>query len=102
MDIPIRFVDIPNSDEKSRGIVYDIFATYNLMLLDEKYKIALNKIRVEYDYMKLPDLEDNELYQKLSSSFREQLNISLVEAIHAAENDGIFEKIVTFLKQLQK
>lgn len=101
MDISIRFVNIPNSDEKSRGIVYDIFATYNLMLLDEKYKIALNKIRAEYNYMKLPDLEDNEFYQKLSTSFREQLNLSLTDVIHAAENDGIFEKIVVFLKQIQ-
>ena len=52
--------------------------------------------------MALPDIEDNGFYPKLSSIFQNQLNISLSEVIIAAENDGIFEKMVMFLKQLQK
>ena len=95
----MSFVDIPNSTQEIRGIIYDIFATYNIILLDRKREPVLNKIREEYKYLKLPDVDDEEIKIKLSSLFENEWGISLEEVIKGCKKDGIFSEIINYLEK---
>ena len=95
----MSFVDIPNSTQEIRGIIYDIFVTYNIILLDRKREPVLNKIREEYKYLKLPDVDDEEIKIKLSFLFENEWGISLEEVIEGCKSDGIFSEIINYLEK---
>jgi hypothetical protein len=94
----MSFIDIPNTNSEIRGIIYDIFATYNLILLDKRRQPMLGKIREEYNHLDLPDFEDKELKSKLSSLFEKEWNVSLEEVINECKEDGVFLEIADHLK----
>lgn len=92
------FIDIPTTDE-IQGIIYDIFATYNIILLDRRREPVLNKIREEYKDLKLPDMDDKELKIKLSILFENEWKVSLEEVIRECKKDGIFSKFIEYLEE---
>ena len=95
----MSFVDITNTTREKRGVIYDIFATYNIILLDERRYPVLEIIREEYDYLILPYLANKEVFREsLSFEFEKKLNVSLTEVINTCENDGIFSEFVHYLK----
>lgn len=94
----MSFVDITNSTEEIRGVIYDIFATYNIILLDRKNEPVLNTIREEYKNLELPDLDDGEIKTKLSFLFENEWNVSLEEVIKLCEKDRIFSETVKYLE----
>lgn len=95
----MSFVDIPNSTQEIRGIIYDIFATYNIILLDRKHEPVLNKIREEYKYLELSNVDDEEIKIKLSFLFENEWGISLEEVIEGCKSDGIFSEIINYLEK---
>ncbi|MBK3494083.1 hypothetical protein JFL43_04260 [Viridibacillus sp. YIM B01967] len=95
----MSFVDIPNTTQEVRGIIYDIFATYNIILLDRKHEPVLNIIREEYNYLELPDLDDKKIKIKLSSLFENEWSVSLEEVIKECKKDDIFLGIVKYLDE---
>ena len=95
----MSFVVIPNSTQEIRRIIYDIFAAYNIILLDRKREPVLNKIREEYKYLKLPDVDDEEIKIKLSFLFENEWGISLEEVIEGCKSDGIFSEIINYLEK---
>lgn len=95
----MSFVDIPNSTQEIRGIIYDIFATYNIILLDRKREPVLNKIREEYKYLELSNVDDEEIKIKLSFLFENEWGISLEEVIEGCKSDGIFSEIINYLEK---
>lgn len=93
----MSFVDIPNTTQESRSIIYDILATYNLILLDQRREPLLNKIKDEHN-LELPNLNEEEFKSKLTSLFKTEWNVSLDNVIKASENDKIFSEIINKLK----
>lgn len=96
----MSFVDIPNTTKQVRSIIYDIFATYNIILLDRRRYPMLERIQNEYKYLEIPELDDEELKSKLSSSFKLKWNVSLEDVLKECSEDNIFPDIVTKLKAL--
>ena len=94
----MSFIDIPNTTQEIRGVIYDIFATYNIILLDERRQPVLEKIKEEYNHLELPNLDDKKFEIKLSSLFEKEWNVSLKEVIKGCKEDGIFPGIVNYLE----
>lgn len=95
----MSFIDISNSTTEIRGIIYDIFATYNIILLDRRREPVLNKIREVYKDLNLPDMDDKELKIKLSILFENEWKVSLEEVIRECKKDGIFSKFIEYLEE---
>ncbi|MDV7766518.1 hypothetical protein [Peribacillus sp. CSMR9] len=94
----MSFIDIPNTTQEIRGAIYDIFATYNIILHDKRRQPMLEKIREENNHLEIPDLDDKEFKSKLSSLFEKEWNVSLEEVIKKCNEDGIFSEITNHLK----
>ncbi|KQL37793.1 hypothetical protein ACFVRR_13550 [Gottfriedia sp. NPDC057948] len=96
----MNFTELTNTNREVRGIIYDICATYNIILLDNRKSAALYMIRKEYSDLDLPDIVDTNFKSKLTSIFDKKLNVSLTLVIKACEHDEIFLDFVNFLENL--
>lgn len=89
----MSFIDISNINEEIRSVIYEILATYNLILLDRRREPLLDVIRKDYRHMEILDLDDKELKSKLSSLFKTQWDVSLEEVIKECNEDDVFSEI---------
>lgn len=86
------------SGKEIRGTIYDILATYNIILLDKKCLPVLGRIKEKYKDLEIPNLEDKEFKYNLLTLFKNEWNISLEEIIEECKNDGIFLDVVNYLR----
>lgn len=91
------FIDISNTTKEIRGTIYDILATYNIILLDEKRQPMLDIIKQEYKDLEIPDLEDKKLKYSLSTLFKNEWNVCFEEVIEECKNEGLFSAVVEYL-----
>lgn len=94
----MKFTELINTTREVRGIIYDIFATYNIILLDNRKSAALDMIRKEYFDLDLPEIVDINFKSKLSSIFDKKLNVSLILVVQACKHDKIFIDFIDFLE----
>jgi len=94
-----KFTELTNTTEETRGVIYDVFATYNIVIQDSKRSPALEMIQKEYDYLSLPSLEDKEFNEKLDKELEKKFNVSLTDVVEACENDEIFLDLVAYVKK---
>jgi len=57
--------EIKNTTEETRGVIYEVFATYNILTQDNRREPTFDIIQKEYDYLNLPSLDDSNFKQKL-------------------------------------
>ena len=94
-----QFTEIENSTEEIRSIIYDVFATYNIILQDHRRFSAFDIIQQEYNYLNLPILNDKDFGLKLKSELEQSLNVSFSDVIKACEHNQIFMDLITFLER---
>lgn len=94
-----KFTELANTTEKTRSSIYDVFATYNIIIQDAKCRPAFEMIQKEYNYLNLPSLGEEEFNTKLDQEFKREFSVSLNDVIDACENDGIFLDLVQYVKK---
>ncbi|MED4072165.1 hypothetical protein [Priestia endophytica] len=101
MHIPMmKFTEIENTTEETRGIIYDVFATYNIILQNVRRVPAFDMIQQEYEDLKLPNVNDKDFGQKLKTEVEKAFNVSFNDIIKACEHDKIFLNLVNHLKNI--
>ncbi|WP_019393683.1 hypothetical protein [Priestia filamentosa] len=94
-----QFIEIENTTEETRSIIYDVFATYNIILQDHRRFPAFDMIQQEYNHLKLPILNDKDFGPKLKSELEQSLNVSFNDVIKTCEHDQIFMDLINFLER---